>query len=136
MKTFSTRIAVRDYELDSQGIVNNANYLHYLELARHEFCQQAGYSFAQMAADGIDPVVRRAELDYIAPLRMGDVMEVELTMSRRGAKFLFNQAIFRASDHSPVLRAVITIACLEGGRISRGDRLAEKFADYLTDSEQ
>lgn len=136
MKTFSTRIAVRDYELDSQGIVNNANYLHYLELARHEFCQQAGYSFAQMAADGLDPVVRRAELDYIAPLRMGDVMEVELTMSRRGAKFLFNQAIFRASDHSPVLRAVITIACLEGGRISRGDRLAEKFADYLTDSEQ
>ena len=75
-------------------------------------------------------------LDYIAPLRMGDVMEVELTMSRRGAKFLFNQAIFRAADHSPVLRAVITIACLEGGRISRGDRLAEKFADYLTDSEQ
>ena len=136
MKTFSTRIAVRDYELDSQGIVNNANYLHYLELARHEFCQQAGYSFAQMAADGLDPVVRRAELDYIAPLRMGDVMEVELTMSRRGAKFLFNQAIFRAADHSPVLRAVITHACLEGGRISRGDRLAEKFADYLTDSEQ
>ena len=136
MKTFSTRIAVRDYELDSQGIVNNANYLHYLELARHEFCQQARYSFAQMAADGLDPVVRRAELDYIAPLRMGDVMEVELTMTRRGAKFLFNQAIFRAADHSPVLRAVITIACLEGGRISRGDRLAEKFADYLTDSEQ
>ena len=29
---FSLEIAVRDYELDSEGIVNNANYLHYLEL--------------------------------------------------------------------------------------------------------
>ena len=29
---FSLTLKVRDYELDSEGIVNNANYLHYLEL--------------------------------------------------------------------------------------------------------
>ena len=34
---FETLISVRDYELDVQGIVNNANYLHYLEHTRHEF---------------------------------------------------------------------------------------------------
>lgn len=42
---YELKMKVRDYEVDCQGIVNNANYLHYLEHTRHEFCQQAGLSF-------------------------------------------------------------------------------------------
>ena len=34
---YSIDIKVRDYELDAEGIVNNANYLHYLEYTRHYF---------------------------------------------------------------------------------------------------
>ena len=34
---FEYIIDVRDYEIDAEGIVNNANYLHYLEHTRHEF---------------------------------------------------------------------------------------------------
>lgn len=49
---------VRDYEVDCQGIVNNANYLHYMEHTRHEFCRMAGCSFAEMHLRGIDPVLR------------------------------------------------------------------------------
>lgn len=33
MNNFFLEFAVRDYELDFQGIVNNANYQHYLEHA-------------------------------------------------------------------------------------------------------
>ena len=40
-------LKVRDYECDLQGIVNNANYQHYLEHARHEFLLSLGVSFAQ-----------------------------------------------------------------------------------------
>ena len=32
---FETEMEVRDYECDIQGIVNNANYLHYTEHTRH-----------------------------------------------------------------------------------------------------
>lgn len=39
---YTLEIAVRDYEVDSEGIVNNANYLHYLEMTRHEFCRGLG----------------------------------------------------------------------------------------------
>ena len=39
---FEMPIKVRDYECDAQGIVNNANYLHYLEITRHDFCEVAG----------------------------------------------------------------------------------------------
>ena len=34
---FETRMEVRDYECDIEGIVNNANYLHYAEHTRHLF---------------------------------------------------------------------------------------------------
>ena len=45
-------IKVRDYEVDAEGIVNNANYLHYLEHTRHEFCEEAGLS-PQCAPEGL-----------------------------------------------------------------------------------
>ena len=40
---YSIDIKVRDYELDAEGIVNNANYLHYLEYTRHCFCEDCGF---------------------------------------------------------------------------------------------
>ena len=59
---YETRMEVRDYECDIEGIVNNANYLHYLEHTRHRFLRQAGLSFAEMHQRGVD--ADRAEKDY------------------------------------------------------------------------
>lgn len=127
----SLAIKVRDYELDSQGIVNNANYLHYLELTRHDFCEHVGTSFLAMQKKGIDPVVRKVEIEYLSSLRAGDTMISRLRMERRGARFIFVQDIFNAADNSPVVKALVTVVCLENGRLSRGDILAEAFSEYL-----
>jgi acyl-coA thioester hydrolase, ybgC/ybaW family len=126
-------IKVRDYEVDAEGIVNNANYLHYLEHTRHEFCEQAGLSFREMHAQGYDPVVSRIEVKYLNPLGLGDSMVSKLWLSRRGPVFVFHQDIFKP-DGQPVIRAVVEIASFENGHLSRGERLAEAFAEYLKDS--
>ena len=42
---FETEMEVRDYECDIQGIVNNANYLHYTEHTRHQVLVSLGVSF-------------------------------------------------------------------------------------------
>lgn len=127
---FQLPIKVRDYEVDAEGIVNNANYLHYLELTRHEFCEMAGLSFRQMHQQGIDPVLSRVEIDYKSPLGLGDSIISKLNISRRGPLFIFEQDIDKP-DGTPVIRAIVSVACLENNRLSRGELLAEAFKDYL-----
>ena len=128
---FEMTIKVRDYEVDSQGIVNNANYLHYLEMTRHDFCEQAGLTFCEMQQQGIDPVVRKIEIEYLSSLTLGEIMVSKLRMERRGARFLFFQDIFNAADGRKVVGAVVTIVSTNKGRLTRGDELAAAFADYL-----
>ena len=123
-------IKVRDYEVDSEGIVNNANYLHYLEHTRHEFCEAAGLSFRQMHAEGLDPVASRIEVRSIRPLGLGDSMVSKIALARRGPVFVFTQDIF-TPDGQPVVRATVDIVSFENGRISRGERIAKAFEKYL-----
>ena len=59
---FETKMEVRDYECDIEGIVNNANYLHYMEHTRHLFLKECGLSFAEMHNKGVDAVVARMNL--------------------------------------------------------------------------
>ena len=127
---FSMPIKVRDYEVDAEGIVNNANYLHYLEHTRHEFCEQAGLSFAQMRTQGLTPVVARIDIRYLHSLGLGQSMVSCLRMHRRGPVFVFEQDIY-TPDGTPVVRATVDIACYSGGHLSRGQELADAFAQYL-----
>ncbi len=129
---FTLEIAVRDYELDSEGIVNNAVYLHYLEHTRHAFVKQEGIPFGSLTSDGLIPVVRRMEIDYRTPLRTGDVMLSRLWLERRGARFVFHQDVYRKAGGELVVSAVVTIVCMErDGRINRGDDLARHVAQYF-----
>lgn len=128
---YGTEIDVRDYELDAEGIVNNANYLHYLEHTRHEFCKIAGFTFAQMRENGIDPVLRKVEIEYLTPLKSGDTMESFINMERKGPRFIFHQDIFRKSDGQPVVKALVTVVMLKNGKLSKGDEVAEVFHKYL-----
>ena len=120
---FEMPIKVRDYEVDSQGIVNNANYLHYLEHTRHEFCESRGMTFRAMQERGIDPVVSRIEIDYHTPLRLGETMVSKLWIERRGPRFVFHQDIFTAAG-APAVRAEVTVVSIERGRLSRGEEIA------------
>ena len=121
---------VRDYELDAEGIVNNANYLHYLEHTRHQFCTQNGISFAEMQERGIIPVLNKVELEYKTPLRSGDSFVSKLTLERKGPRFVFYQDIFKP-DGTMVVKAVVSCVCLSGGKLDRGDMLADIFKKLL-----
>ena len=122
---------VRDYECDSQGVVNNANYLHYMENTRHEFMYSLGMTFKESHRMKIDPVVVKATLHYKTPLTGGDVFISKLTVDRKGAKMVFYQTIYRKSDNVLCCSGTIEAAILVNGKLSRGDVFDEKMKDYL-----
>jgi len=67
---FETRMEVRDYECDIQGIVNNANYQHYMEHTRHEFLESLGENFGALHEAGIDAFVYKVSITYKKSLRI------------------------------------------------------------------
>lgn len=115
---YSIQMAVRDYECDMQGIVNNSVYQNYLEHARHCFLKANQVDFAALARDGINLVVIRAELDYKASLTSGDEFRIEVELVRESKlRFAFLQKIIRLSDEKEVMGAkVIGTSVNERGR--------------------
>ena len=128
---FKLSIKVRDYEVDSEGIVNNAVYMHYMEHTRHEFCEQAGFSFRQMSQQGLVPVVSHVDIRYRSSLGLGQSMVSCLNLKRRGPVYVFEQDIYTTGGQ-PVITATVDIVCTVNGRLTRGDELAAPFARYLT----
>ena len=116
---FEIEMKVRDYECDLQCVVNNANYQHYLEHARHEFLESAGANFGELHKQGIDAMVARVEIDYKVSLTSGDRFTVRLNIKREGAKLVFLEESI----------------CTENGRLTRGELFDKIFAAYLKTNE-
>ena len=128
---YELEMKVRDYECDLQGIVNNANYQHYLEHTRHEFLLTTGVSFAELHQKGIDVVVSKITMSFKTPLRSGDEFVSKLYLQREGIRFVFYQDIFRKSDNKLSLRGVVDAVSVENGVLTRGEMFDEVFAKYL-----
>ena len=80
---FVHRESVRFRDLDGLGHVNNAVYLTYVESARVAFLQHLGLVGA---LDDLAMIVARAEIDFRAPVRFGDSVDVGCRVSRFGTK--------------------------------------------------
>jgi acyl-CoA thioester hydrolase len=130
-KKFEIEMKVRDYECDAQGIVNNANYLHYFENTRHEFMISLGISFKESHHSGVDPVVTRADLHYKTSLTGGDDFLSSLSVERKGVKMVFHQEIHRKSDKALCCKGTIEAVVLVKGVLSRGDYYDEIMKEYL-----
>lgn len=130
---YELKMKVRDYECDLQGIVNNANYQHYIEHTRHEFLLSTGISFAKLHADGIDPVVARLTMAFKTPLKSGDEFVSKLYLKKEGIKYVFYQDIFRLPDMKIVIKSTVETVYLINGRLSDSELFNQLFAPYLTE---
>ena len=113
MQTFTVDMAVRDYECDLQGVVNNAVYQNYTEHARHEFLKSRGLDFAALTASGLHVMVTRAELGYLRSLRSGDLFRVSVQTERVSRlRMAFVQQITLLPQGTPILNARFVVAAV------------------------
>lgn len=92
MHSISKKIYYHD--TDCGGIVYYANYLKYLEEARTEYLRQKGIEIKEMAQKGGLFAVKCVNIDYKAPARYGDTLEVTSQISKiKNASLEFIQEV-------------------------------------------
>nr|WP_297161794.1 acyl-CoA thioesterase [uncultured Dysgonomonas sp.] len=128
---FQYKMKVRDYELDAQGIVNNANYQHYYEVTRHEFLESCGVSFMEVHNQGIDPIVSSITIKYKNSLVGSDEFLCTINLEKKGIRYYFNQQIIRLSDNVLCSEARVEVVCLINGKVGRPDLFDKILEKYL-----
>ena len=127
------RFPVRVYweDTDAGGIVYYANYLKFAERARTEMLRVVGIDQSRLMDDsGVTFTVRRCSVDYRAPARLDDLLEVATAISAvAGASVSMTQRIMRAE--SGLVRLVVDMACV--GRSGRPVRLPNQVRSTLSE---
>jgi acyl-CoA thioester hydrolase len=92
---FVHRLRVRFHECDPQGVVFNAHYFTYFDIALTEMWREAFGSYGNVVADGTDVVVAEASARYRAPARFDEELDVELAIERLGTTSMTTTATVR-----------------------------------------
>ncbi len=127
------RLTQRVYyeDTDFSGLIYHARYLHFLERGRTDYLRCLGVE--QSALIGIDEeglvfVVHRMEIDFKAPARMDDVLEIRtVTTKAGGAKMVLEQEIRRGGDLLIAARVVIAVVNRNGRPRRLPEGLAARF---------
>jgi acyl-CoA thioester hydrolase len=103
-------------DTDAGGVVYYANYLKFLERARSEWLRARGFEQDALRDDaGVVFVVRRVEIDYLAPARFNDQLTVSVTLAELGrASLEVEQSI--ACGPTRLASARVRLACVDAAR--------------------
>ncbi|WP_338859211.1 tol-pal system-associated acyl-CoA thioesterase [Serratia marcescens] len=109
------RWPVRVYyeDTDASGVVYHARYVAFFERARTEMLRQHNFHQQQLLSEQVAFVVRRMTVDYLAPARLDEQLEVQSEITcLRGASLTFAQRIVN-SDGALLSQAEVLIACID-----------------------
>jgi acyl-CoA thioester hydrolase len=126
--SFSLRVYYED--TDSAGAVYHANYLKFAERGRSEMLRSLGFPHRKLGAeDGVGFAVRRCSVEYLAPARLEDALDIDTTLVELGAATLnLRQQVRRGSELLADLE--VLVACI--GRDGRPRRVPLALRARLT----
>jgi acyl-CoA thioester hydrolase len=80
---FTTKIfRIRYAETDQMGFAHHSNYLNYFEMARIEWLNSLGFSYAELERKGIIMPVVAAQVNFKSPAFFDDPLRIKLTIER------------------------------------------------------
>jgi len=99
-------------DTDAGGVVYHARYLAFMERARTEWMRARGWGQEVLRArDDLVFVVRAMEIDFRAPARLDDQLQVSVALVEcRGASFVVAQQVLRGD--SVLIEAKVRVAAL------------------------
>ena len=116
-KPFQVRVTVRGYELDVNGHLNWAHYLHYAEHARWECLRTAGLSYEVVKGAGLGPVNLEANVRFLRELRDGDEVDVTCEFGwGEGKTFRVRQQFTRPGDGELAAEVTTVSGVIDSGQ--------------------
>ena len=109
---FSLPVRVYWEDTDAGGVVYHAQYLAFMERARSEWMRAHGWGQERLRArEDLVFVVRAMEIDFRAPARLDDQLQVSVALVEcRGASFVVAQRVLRGDEL--LIEAKVRIAAL------------------------
>jgi acyl-CoA thioester hydrolase len=96
---FLHELRVRYAECDPQGIVFNANYLVYFDVAFTELWREAAGPWQKMIDQGVEAVVAESNIRYRAPARNDELLQLHMGILRLGQSAITTEfAVMRDDD--------------------------------------
>lgn len=105
---------VRYNECDPLGIVFNANYLVYADIAITELWREHLGGYEQMTEEGLDLAVVEANLRYFKPLKFDDEFETEAKVGHIGRTSM-SISFTIEHDGTEMASGSIAYVCVETG---------------------
>jgi acyl-CoA thioester hydrolase len=93
------QLRVRNFQVDSQGIVHNAIYLEYCEIGRVEYVRNLGVQLLPTGIfdDGVKINVKRNEINYESPAMVDDLLDIYTRISYiKNSSFCFEHLIYKS----------------------------------------
>jgi len=131
-KVFSWVSKVRDYECDIGFFVHNANYLKYMEQARHDYLRALKFDFAKYAKKKVGFVLVNMTVDFRRSLTIDDEFIVETILERPSKRrVLFTQNIYRLPDRTLMVTAKNTVVPINAeGQAEMPDEIEKLLVDF------
>jgi acyl-CoA thioester hydrolase len=112
MSNFSIKVRVYYEDTDAGGIVYNANYVKFLERARTEWLRSFSIQQDELMKRDVAFVVKHLDLDFVAPARFNELIDVTCELKRAGAaSIVFSQSITDSAGRT-LVNAEVKIACV------------------------
>jgi acyl-CoA thioester hydrolase len=132
--TWPVRVYYED--TDAGGVVYYANYLKFMERARTEWLRGLGFDQERIRFElNRVFVVRHASVDYRAPARLDDLLDVKTTLSRLGGASLeFSHQVIRRSDAALCCSGLVKVASVAADSLRPKplpEQLLAEIADVL-----
>lgn len=102
-------VEIHFYDVDSLSIVWHGHYLKYLENGREAFGAKYGMAYMDIYNNGYIAPLVDLQIRYLNMVALNDTLEIETVyVPTEAAKLIFEYAIYKQSDRTPVARATTT----------------------------
>ncbi len=134
---FCSQIGVRNYEVDWQGIVHNANYLLYFEVGRIEYLKNLKIQIDLKSIQTNSKIVLvRNEINHLMPAKFDETLNIYTRISEiRNSSFVF-EGILEEKNSKRIIAENVAYHVWLNPKNNKSKRVSNSFRKIVKEFEK